>query len=374
MRHAAWVIPPLVLAAVLALSASAQWGKGETLHTIVSNLGLPAWVLPTWLAPAIPGLEIVLALGLLTPWRPVFVPAAVGVSVLMLVYWALIARGLTLTPRPTCGCFGRVGDHRISWRTLTRNTLLVGASAASLALAASGRTVWSLLSGADRGDALWLGLAVLACAVTGLVLGGAGSRGTGRADGTRDSLHPVLGLPDTLPHEGGVEGDFSDDGQDANTDYVRTPIPSALLHDPGAGPTTLLELTARRAQLLVFVSCHCVSTGQVSHLIEGWQARLPLLDVHLVFSVPIQREVVKDPLPPGTLVDHAGLTWDALRLQEPSPSAVLLGTDGLLAGGPVSGLQDLRRLVDEIEDSLRDAPQLDTSAAVAAEDRLTSDR
>ena len=72
MRHAAWVIPPLVLAAVLGLSAVTKWGRGNSLHDIIRNLYLPAWVLPSWLAPAIPAVEVALALGLLAPWRPVF--------------------------------------------------------------------------------------------------------------------------------------------------------------------------------------------------------------------------------------------------------------------------------------------------------------
>ena len=56
----------------------AKWGQGESLHAIVRNLELPAWVLPAWLAPAMPGLEVALAVGLLTPWRPVFLVAAAG--------------------------------------------------------------------------------------------------------------------------------------------------------------------------------------------------------------------------------------------------------------------------------------------------------
>ena len=152
MQHAAWALAPLALAAVLGSSAITKLGRGETLRTIVRNLELPEWVLPRSLARAIPGIELVLAVCLLAPWSPVLVAASVATLGLMLVYWALIARGLTLTPRPQCGCFGQVGDQSISGRTLARNTLLVAAATATVALAVSGRTVWSLWEGGDSGD------------------------------------------------------------------------------------------------------------------------------------------------------------------------------------------------------------------------------
>ncbi len=46
-------------------------------------------------------------------------------------------------------------------------------------------------------------------------------------------------------------------------------------------------------------------------LAVGLLERLSLVDVHLVYSVPIPPKP-SHPLPPGTLVDHAGLTWSAL--------------------------------------------------------------
>jgi hypothetical protein len=356
MRHAAWVIPPLVLAAVLGLSAVTKWGRGNSLHDIIRNLYLPAWVLPSWLAPAIPAVEVALALGLLAPWRPVFAVAAVGTTALMVAYWGLIARGLTLTPRPTCGCFGRVGDHRISGRTLLRNTLLVAAAVASVAVAASAGTAWSLMGDGARGDWLWLALAILACAVTGLVV----ARSDVPAQPMGTDPVPVAATP---PSE-------DDD------DYVRRPTPTALLHAPDSGPITLHELSASKAQLLVFVNCYCASTREAAEAIGDWQARLAAVDVRLVFSVPIPRRTPYS-LPPGTLLDHAGIATAALGLRS-SPCAVLLGADGALAGGPVSGMQDIRMFVDDIEESLSEVPMdvdggsLDASPA--EERQLTSDR
>jgi hypothetical protein len=318
----------------------------------VANLELPSRVLPRPLAATIPGIELALVVGLLSPWRPAFLLAANGSLVLLAVYWALIARGLTITPRPSCDCFGEVGNHVITGRTLLRNTVLVGAAIASVALAASGRTVWSLLGGAARGDWLWLGLAAMACITVGLVVGRSG------ADPSRD-------VPDLNA--------FATSPQTEDGDYVRQPIPSALLHDPQSGPVTLRELAARRAQLLVFVNCYCASTREAAASIEGWRARLPAVGVRLVFSVPIPQS---QPLPTGTLLDHRGLASTVLGLAG-SPCAVLLGADGALAGGPVDGMDELRTFVDDIEETLRDAhvTTVGTTAPTPVEEpRVTSGR
>ncbi|MDT0215553.1 MauE/DoxX family redox-associated membrane protein [Rothia sp. ARF10] len=351
MQHPAWVLAPLALVAVLGFSASSKLGRGETLRTIVRNLELPDWVLPRALARAVPGIELVLAVLLLAPSEPLFTAAAVATLGLMLVYWALIARGLTLTPRPQCGCFGQVGDQSISGRTLTRNTLLVGAAAATVALAVSGRTVWSLWDGADRGDHLWLALAAGACLLTGLVV-------ARRQSHVQASHVPAPSAstveqwrrprPDT-PVDHGRNG--VDD--DAVLDYERVPIPTLVLHDPASGPATLAELASERAQLLVFVNCYCVSTQVVASNIGTWRARLPAIDVRVVFSVPYDASRLVEPVE-APLLDHAALAWFGLGLVQ-SPAAVLCGADGLLAAGPVNGQDAVLRLLDDIETELAEA-------------------
>ncbi|KRE43431.1 MauE/DoxX family redox-associated membrane protein [Knoellia sp. Soil729] len=351
MDHVAWVVAPLVLVCVLAFSAVAKLGQGATLRTIIRNLRLPPWVLPQPFARAVPGLELALTVGLLAPWVPVFVVAAAASLVLMSAYWALIARGLTITPRPSCGCFGQAGDHRISGRTLVRNTLLVAAAGAALTIALSGRTVWTLLSAGSVGDWLWLGLAALACLVTGLVLGGAPGPAT------------PAPWPVPPPQEQESRDEPVDEGSDAD-DYVRAVTPHLVLHEPGVGPATLVELSAARAQLLVLVNCYCVSTLELLGRVEAWDARLSVVDVRLVLSVAVNDGLA--PYPRGTLVDHGGLVWAGLGLTV-SPSAVLLGADGFLAGGPVSGSQAVAAFVDDIEETLRQAPTM-------AQDALPNDQ
>lgn len=342
MHHAAWVIAPLVVAGTLGLSAATKVGKGDSLRSVIANLRLPSWLLPRWLARAIPGIEVALALGLLIPWVPVFAVAAVAALVLLAAYWALIARGLTITPRPTCGCFGEV-DQPISARTLLRNTLLVGAATGAVVLAGSGRSMWSLLFDAGPGDWLWLALAAAACGLTALVFGSSRTiRGPQRHGST--AAAPAAATSTAA----------SEDEEEEEKDYIRVPTPELLLHDPESGPVTLTELSAQRAQLLVFVNCYCASTSEAISDVEGWQSRLDRVDVRMVFSVPILERLTAA-IPPGTLVDHRGLTWRALELTG-SPSAILLGADGYLAGGPVAGTADVRTFVGHVADALSEAP------------------
>ena len=341
MQHAAWAIAPLALVSVLGFSAVTKLGRGETLRSIVRNLQLPEWVLPAPLARAVPGIELVLAALLLAPPRSLFTAASVAALGLMLVYWGLIARGLTLTPRPQCGCFGQAGDQSISGRTLARNTLLVAAAGASVALALTGRTLWTLWETGDAGDLLWLALAVLACVLTGLVLGRPAAPQappSAPVEGTQPSFgQPARG---TDEHAGG-EGDL---------DYVRRPIPTLVLHDPVAGPKTLTELASERAQLVIFVNCYCVSTQTVVANLDAWRARVPAIDVRVAFSVPYDASRLVEPID-SPLIDHAALAWFGLGLVQ-SPAAVLCGADGLLAGGPVEGQAAVLGLLDDIEAEL----------------------
>ena len=52
-----------------------------------------------------------------------------------------------------------------------------------------------------------------------------------------------------------------------------------------------------------------------------------------------------------TLYDQDGTAARMLRTQA-TPSAVLLGTDGMLAGGPVAGAQEVRGLVEDVRAQL----------------------
>ena len=85
-----------------------------------------------------------------------------------------------------------------------------------------------------------------------------------------------------------------------------------------------------------------------------WRELLPQLEVRLLTSVHPD-SLPEDLRPEGAVAyDHVGLVQSALDLSG-SPSAVLLGADGLLAGGPVHGLEEIEAFVTDIADQLADA-------------------
>lgn len=317
---------PLLLAAVLISSAIAKLRERGATGSAIVLLRLPRFLQRSWVTWALPVGEIALALALLLPWSPVAVAAALATLVLMVTYWAVIARAMTFDPRPSCGCFGRIGDQTVSERTLVRNSLLVLAAGLGLWWSARGHTVWTTLATFGLGEWCWLLVVVLAAAVAVLILGRSAPRPA------ETSLFPAP-VPEADPEE-----------------YVRAPVPPALLQDPTGRVQLLLELVRARAQLLIFYTCACPPAIETDALVPEWQRRLAQLDVLSVATFVPQPGHFQQPL----WLDHGSLAYLALRMTG-HPSAVLLGADGLLAGGPVEGLDQIRDFVDEIEAVLAEA-------------------
>jgi thiol-disulfide isomerase/thioredoxin len=141
-------------------------------------------------------------------------------------------------------------------------------------------------------------------------------------------------------------------------DYLREPIPFGILEDAQGGYTTLQELAAGRAQLLVFLSTSCGSCLQVGPHLADWAARLAPVELAAVFSEEF------DEIP--AVFDAEGVRiWRDLKSgayeicgRSGRPAAVLLGADGALAGGPVAGYARVAEFVEDIlaELAAGDAP------------------
>ena len=169
----ALALAPLTLAAVLVLSGLAKLPDPTSTRSMMTLLGLPRAVATTSVARLLPWAELTVAALLLTPWRWTFALGALGAALLFLVFWVLVARAMTFDPRPVCACFGKVGDHRITWRTVARNTILLALALMTVVLALLGGTGTGLLAAFDSGDWAWLLLAVTATVfswITGVVL------------------------------------------------------------------------------------------------------------------------------------------------------------------------------------------------------------
>lgn len=325
-----------MLAVVLAVSGVAKWRNRDATRSAIRLLGLPPVLQTAFVAKALPVSEGALALALLLLGRPIAIMAAAAALILFLIYWVLVARAMTFKPRPTCGCFGSIGDQTIRGRTVVRNTLFVASAAVWLWATTRGASVPGLLAGLSTTGWLWLLGAALVAVVTVLVVGG-GPKATGTP-----APRPMTNAPS-------ANEEFEDE------DYVRVPTPHGLLVDAAGKPVTLLELSAQRAQLLIFANCYCGPTYAAWDLLKQWAPQLPAIDLHMVFAVvPIPEASTEYPTE-GALYDHQGLTWLSLHTGG-SPAAVLLGADGYLAGGPVLGVDEISEFFEEVADALRDMP------------------
>src|SRR5690606_21620695 len=137
-------------------------------------------------------------------------------------------------------------------------------------------------------------------------------------------------------------------------DYIRKPIPDAFLLDPEHDPVTLRDMTATEPVLLVFVNCSCGSTRQSWERLVGWDERLPGVRVLGVQTGPFGDFGIGG-VAERLFYDPRSQAWQALGIGGTS-AAVLLGADGLLAGGPVHGNDEVEQFVDDIAELLATAP------------------
>ena len=337
----AGVVAPLILAVVLVTSAVAKARQPSSTVSAITLLRLPRFLQNLTLARALPVGEVVLALAMLSPWVPLARLASWAALALFTAYLLIIARAMTFDPRPSCGCFGNIGDQRVRAQTVWRNAVFVALALVFVWFAGRGATVPGTL--ADLGTTGWLWL-VMAAAV-GVVVGLIGSSPTG----TPRHTHDQGSAPAT--EQASSTSAIDDDPEG----YVREPIPVAVLVDAEGEPHTVAEMATTRAQLLVFANCYCGPTVHALRSAHEWRQRLPQIDVRMVFSgIPVMESSTDLPTDDAWR-DHASLGWKAFGLGA-SPAAVLIGADGLLAGGPVSGQEDVEQFFAEIGEALADAP------------------
>lgn len=308
---AALSLAPLALAVVLGLSGLAKLPAPDATADMVRALLLPRLLGPRAVARALPWVEIATAVLLLSPWPWSYAVGAGSALLLCLAFTAVVAHALRLDPRPDCACFGAVGDHRISARTLARNLLLAALALGAGRVALGGGSLWTLVGDYTARDRWWLTLALVTAAALVLVLA---------RSGRRPSPQGTVSLPD------------------------------APLVDRDLDTLTLRTLGIIRPQVVVLVNCWCGPTFEVLERLPRWREQHPDLGVHLVHTHP--------PWSEPRAADLPDLWWDpGAQLHEAlsagwQPTGVLLDADGLLAG-PVSGIEAIEGLLDYNESRSR---------------------
>ena len=329
---------PVTLVVVLVVSALAKLKAKASTASAVRLLRVPGFLKPEWVAAALPPGEIVLGLAMLSPWLPLARLAALAALVLFVAYWVVIARAMTFDPRPSCGCFGQIGDQRVTAKTLWRNTVLLAGAAVFVWMTwAADATVFTFLEGTTAREwllALGAGFAVL---VTWFVLSPPAPvrQRRSKRQAQESAAAPI---PPAEPTE---------------EEYVRVPIPDAFLLDGARNPSTLVQLAEQRPVLLVFVTCGCPSTHATWQQLPGWAERLPQVRV-----LGVETYQLGDLGLPGVAerlyYDPLARAYNALQMPGTS-SAILLGADRLVAGGPVLGDAEIEEFVTEIAEALADA-------------------
>lgn len=471
------VVAQLLCAAVLILSGIAKAREPEATQDAFTALRLPRALADSPAPALLPWAEIALGALLLVTrgW-----PLALGLLAtlgLFLAYWVIIKRALGFAEPVSCNCFGKIGDHSVSPRTLVRNTLLVGTALAGLVGPLLGVSTLDLLLHRPE-DLGWVLAAALAAAVALFVLGGSadpdqaptargalsrmslqdpasgqlrtvqqlgdtvllfmspgcggcirvaenlprwreelpritfrpvyhsaidpkgwdlpgvlddhlldhgGNVGIAAAGGSTPVAvlldrhgnvvgEPVLGSTDVIEMvtrlgaqpepepEPAADLEQSADGpaplaqapalpeETDELDYVRQPIPSAVVVNSGGEAHTLTELAQTGPALVVAITCLCGSSAAVLPQLETWAKRLEVVDVVLLTTFALSSLPAEPDVAERAHYDHRGLASQALGLAG-TPTAVLLGADGMIAGGPV-GPTEIESFVTDIEAEL----------------------
>ena len=319
---------PLVLAAVLIAGAVGKLRTPDDLSGWAA-LGVPSALRREWLRRVHPWAELALglAVALLGGWLGVLASlAALG---LMIVYTVLVARAAGRHDDTSCACFG--APQRVSRVTVVRNAWLVPLAAASTAV------VWRtpLFGGAAlAGIPQWSWVVALAvAAVTTLLI-----------------LWPVPAVAAKATDAVAQAVAASQTGDD-DLDYIRTRTPAVPVTLADGTIENLQKLSARKPILLLAVSSICGACESVVEKRGEYRALLPEVDVRLLFAEPVEMGLWTEHEEPQSLHDAEDYVGSSIGYVG-TPTAVLLGADGLLAGGPVTGDVAVDRFVEEIYESL----------------------
>ena len=321
----ATVVAPLLVAAVLLVSGVAKLRDPGSVRAAFESLDVPTELRRPWLEKGFPSIEVALGvLLLLCPW-PLNVLVALAALGLMLAYAWLVWRALRRPEPVDCHCFGALTTGRVTRLTLARNVTLAVFALVALVDAFAGTLVTRLYASETLA---WL----VAFAASGWL------------------AYTVLGDRRARPDAGGPHLAPSV-SEDEEGDYVRLPIPYGTL-DAAGEARTLRDLAKHRAALLIWVSPTCGACAPVIEALPGWRRELAgRVDVRPVLASVDSLADTTPELVEGALQD---VEYRTQRLFDAwgNPMAVLLGADGLLAGGPVTGAGAGADLVDHLREQL----------------------
>lgn len=315
------VLCSLTIIITLITSGIAKAKTPSATGQAIVNLKLDAWISPKLASQTVHWAELALAAWLLFAPGLLGVLGALAALILFLFYWVVIARAVATGNKATCNCFGASSQAPVSGYTLGRNTALLAAALGTLiASVYTGNSVLGMLAHTDGSGWLWLLGAATACAALWCI------------------YRSELLAPSTTDQEALDPNDF--------VEFERTPIPFGVLTTQEGTQYRIQDLAQAKARVLFFVSPTCSPCQEVIEHIPGWQEKLPMLGMTAVISFEDYFSRLELPENIEIYLDEnntLGSKWG-----QGTPMAVALGTDGLMAGGPVFGAQAVKDFMDDI--------------------------
>lgn len=326
MPSAPFLVPPLLLTAILVVSAVAKLRDHDDTVSVFTKLRLPD-VLLTLRAPRLlPYGELALAVLLVVLPGRWYLLATTATCALFACYLWVVARALRFPYPVRCGCFGRLGLGWVTRQTALRNVALLLLALVAWLDSWRAEGVLARFTHLGESGAWWLTGVVVAVLVTGLVV--------------RESRLPPTPAAPAL---------------DDSEAYVARSTPYGLLEGPD-GPASVWRLTDAAARLLVFWDPRKDQADEVAARLPAWQQALAPVQVHLVSgSEWASARDLRPDLADHLLGDPDGDTRARMGVHH-QPGAVLLGTDRLFAGGPAEGLAEIEELVEAAAVELTAAP------------------
>lgn len=348
------------LAVILIASGLAKLQAPHETAATFTRLDVPGTLSHPSLVKAFPFLEVLLGIALLLPFTVLRPLTALVAAVLFIAFTWLVVRAKD--KGVSCGCFGPTARPITGW-TVLRNIILVvlallGLFEAIITLTVTGvRIAWWPLAGFFQGYVEWSVLVTALLTAAAYLIGRDTApleQEAGVAAGP-GAPTPAAEAPQALE----PNADADTDGEPA-----RHPIPDAVL-GTDRGFERLQDMAARQSMLLLHVSAGCGSCRRVMDHIEHMDPQIG--PVALRVLKPIHQTDAAAPAGVGAvprdivLTDPAGSAVRDLGMQR-YPSAVLVGTDGLTAGGPVSGADDVIDLIEEVREIMAEAGHLQQPA------------
>lgn len=322
------VVPALLVAGVLIISGIAKLRRPDTLAGW-SDLGVPAGLRRDWLLKVHPWGEIALGFALAAVGGILGELAAIAALALMTTYLAFVVRIVRQGADVECACFGT--RKRVTGMTVVRNAWYVLLAVAAVATTWMNPVIGGPLAAIDADDWLWI-VGLVAAVVTVAVT----------------TWH--VPADDETPMSPATPRAVDGDGEDL--DYIRTRTPSVPVTLADGEIVDLRELSmVGRPLMLLHLRPGCTPCVAVHDRLAEIRAALPEVHVRVLLTEPPAASEWTETTEPSSLHDSNNYVPRSFT-DSGTPMAVLLGLDGLLAGGPVIGPDDIFAFVDDIHESL----------------------